>query len=111
MFTRTVSKALLASAAAGLVTFAVAPAHAELNVPRSVAVPFGDLDLKTDVGQKRLMKRIAYAAETVCGPADTLSYHSRRLVAECRGETIASANQGLVEVFAQAGTTIRVAAN
>lgn len=111
MFTRTVSKALLASVAAGLVTFAVAPAHAELGKSRSVAVYFGDLDLATDTGKTRLNKRIAFAAETVCGPVDTLSYHSKRAAADCQSDAIETANRGMVEVFAQAGASIRVAAN
>jgi UrcA family protein len=111
MFTRTASKALLASVAAGLATFAVAPAQAEINAPRSVAVPFTDLDLKTEVGQSRLKKRIAFAAEIVCGPVDTLSYHSRQAVGACRTGAIDSASRGMVEVFADAGSTIRVTAN
>lgn len=111
MFTRTASKALMASIAAGLVTFAMTPAHAELGAPRSVAVPFNDLDLKTEVGQARLMKRIAFAAETVCGPVDKLSYFSRRSSVACQDRAISNASRTMVEVFAQAGSTIRVAAN
>ena len=111
MFTLTASKALMASIAAGFVTFAVAPAHAELGAPRSVAVSFNDLDLKSDAGQARLTKRIAFAAETVCGPVDKLSYFSRRAVDACQDFAISNAKRTMVEVFAQAGTTIRVAAN
>ena len=111
MFARTVSKALLASVAAGLVTFAISPAQAELNAPRSVVVRYSDLDLKSDLGRSRLNKRIAFAAETVCGPADELSYYSRMSTAACEDRAIANASRGLVEVFANAEGTIRVAAN
>ena len=111
MLTRTVSKALLASVAAGLVTFAMAPAHAEIGAPRSVVVRYSDLDLTSENGQARLHKRIAFAAETVCGPADMLNYQSRYATAACENDAIARANRGMVQVFAQAGGTIRVSAN
>ncbi|HYZ47279.1 MAG TPA: UrcA family protein [Sphingomonas sp.] len=110
MFTRTAAKALLASVAAGLVTFAAIPAHAEIGAPRSVLVRYSDLDLTSETGKARLNKRIAFAAETVCGPADMLSYQSRMATAACQSDAIASANRGLVEVFAQAGRPIRVSA-
>jgi UrcA family protein len=111
MFTRHVAKDLLASVTAGLVTFAVSPAQAELDAPRSVLVRYGDLDLKSDAGRATLDKRIAFAAGTVCGPADGLSYSSRRSVAACEERAIANASRGLVEVFASAQGEIRVAAN
>jgi UrcA family protein len=111
MFTRTVSKALLASVAAGLVTFAMGPAHAEIGAPRSMVVRFGDLDVGSASGKAVLAKRIAFAAETVCGPADQFSYYSRKSTAACQSDAIANANRGLVEVFANAGTELRVAAN
>ena len=105
------SRALLASVTAGLVTFAISPAQAELNAPRSVVVRYSDLDLKSDAGRSRLNKRIAFAAETVCGHADDLSYYSRMSTAACEDRAIANASRGLVEVFANAEGTIRVAAN
>jgi len=110
MFTRFVSKALLASVAAGLSTFAIAPAHAELGAPRSVEVRYADLDLKSETGRERLKRRVAFAAEIVCGPADRLSYHSRNSVAACQDDAIANASQTMVQVFAQAGGAIRVTA-
>lgn len=110
MFTRTISKALLASVAAGLVTFAVAPAGAELGAPRSVAVSYTDLDLSSSYGKGILKKRIAFAAQTVCGPVDRLSYYSVKSVAACEENAIANATRGMVEVFAERGSTIRVSA-
>lgn len=111
MFAPHISKALLASVTAGLVTFALSPAQAQMSAPRSVLVRYSDLDLKSDAGRTRLNKRIAFAAGTVCGPADTLSYDSRHNVAACEDRAIANASRGLVEVYASAEGTIRVAAN
>lgn len=111
MFTRFIPKALLASAAAGLATFALTPAQAELGAPRSVIVSYADLDLSSDSGRNQLKRRVAFAAETVCGPADRLSYHSKKAVGACQDNAIANASRGMVEVFANAKGTIRVAAN
>lgn len=115
MLTHSLSKTLLASLTAGIATFALTPAaHAEISKPRSVVVSYGDLDLNTATGKARLDRRIAYAAGTVCGPADMLSYESRMATAACESDAIANANRGLVQVFADAsagagGGTLRVA--
>jgi UrcA family protein len=111
MLNRFISKGLLASAAAGLATFAMTPAHAGLGAPRSIAVSYADLDLKSDDGRDQLKRRVAFAAETVCGPADTFSYFSKKSVAACQDRAITNASRGMVEVFATAQGTIRVAAN
>lgn len=108
---RLFAKALLASATAAAATFALAPAHAELNAPRVAEVRFGDLDLATTDGKARLQRRIAYAAETVCGPADQSSYHSRMSVLGCQDQAIADAGRAMVSVFAANETAVRVAAN
>ena len=113
MLTNTLSKALLASIAAGVATFATVPAQAETSRPQSVLVSYADLDLKSENGVSRLKKRIAFAAETVCGPADMLNYQSRMATAACEADAIAGANRGMVEVLADAsaatGGGIRVA--
>lgn len=111
MFSRFAMKALFASTAAAAATLAIAPAHAALGAPRSVAVSYTDLDLKTETGKAQLKRRVAYAAETVCGPADTLSYHSKKNVAACQDRAVANASRAMVEVFAQAGAELRIAAN
>lgn len=108
---RLFAKALLASTLAASATFAVAPAHADSSAFRSVAVRYADLDLKSQAGKATLERRIAFAAETVCGPADTLSYHSRRSVAGCEARAIANAGRATVDVIAAAESTLRVAAN
>jgi UrcA family protein len=111
MFTRHISKALLASVAAGLVTFAMTPAQAQLSEQRSVRVSFADLNLKSDAGREHLARRISNAADQVCGSADIRDFNGSEAVKLCRNDAIATANRGLVEVFAQAGNSIRVAAN
>lgn len=108
---RLFAKALLASTLAAGATFAVAPVHAESTGVRSVAVRYADLDLKSQAGKDTLQRRIAFAAGTVCGPADTLSYHSRQSVASCEARAIANAGRATVDVIAAAESTLRVAAN
>jgi UrcA family protein len=111
MFARHISKALLASVVAGIATFSISPAQAEMNAPRSVVVRYNDLNLDNESGRTTLNKRIAFAAQTVCGHADELSYYSRMSTAACEDRAIANASRGLVQVFASAKGTIRVAAN
>lgn len=110
MFTRFTAKALLASLTAGFVTFAVAPAHAQSDAPRSVSVFFGDLNLKSDAGKAHLARRINVAAREVCGSADVRDFNGMEAMKNCRNEAIATANRGLVEVFAKAETALLVAA-
>lgn len=108
---RLFAKALLASTLAAGATLAFAPAHAELNTPRSVAVRYADLDLKSDAGKARLHKRVAYAAERVCATPDTGSFYSRQSTEDCQQRAIAGAGRAMVQVLASAETTFRVAAN
>lgn len=56
-----IKRTLIFAAALGTM-LAVQPALAE-----SIAVPFNDLDLSTEAGQKELDKRIEVAARKVCG--------------------------------------------
>ena len=87
---------------------------AELN---SVRVPYGDLDLASISGQDKLQGRIAYAAQTVCGPADHRDMLFTQAVGECRKGTVAdaqpayqaavaSARRGTVEVLAGAALIV-----
>jgi UrcA family protein len=101
MFTRTATKALIASIAAGVATFAMSPAHAQVE-SRSKTVYFGDLDISSSAGQATLSRRIATAARQVCGSADVRDIKGNLDVKNCRKEAIASANRGTVQVFADA---------
>lgn len=108
---RLFARALIASVAAGVATLALSPARAESDLPRSVAVSFADLNLKSDAGKARLERRIALAAATVCGPVDRLSMSDRRTNDDCRSRAIANAGRAMVEVVEGARNSIRVAAN
>lgn len=110
MFTRFASLAVASALTAALVS-ASAPAHADLGAPRSMTVAHGDLDLSTETGRARLSRRVAFAAETVCGPADDRSYYSRKSIAACQNDAIAAAQPAMVSVFADAGATLIVAAD
>lgn len=107
---RLFAKAFIASVAAGVATLAFTPAHAETE-GRSVTVSFADLNLSSDAGKARLERRIATAAATVCGPVDRLSLTDRRTNDDCRQRAIANAGRAMVEVVANARSSIRVAAN
>lgn len=112
MFTRTATKALLASAAAGFATFMLMPAaHAEIGAPRTMKVRYSDLNLSTDAGKAQLDRRISYATEVVCGPADTLSYNSMKDVGACQSFAVGNAHRAVVTVLAERKGEIRVAAN
>ncbi|MBW8755818.1 MAG: UrcA family protein, partial [Sphingomonadales bacterium] len=76
----------------------------------SVRVSYADLNLASDFGRDRLQSRIAFAAETVCGPADHRDVPFMQEVRECRSGTVAdaqpayqaavnSARRGTVEVL------------
>lgn len=112
MLTRNVSKALLASAAAGFATFMLMPAaHAEIGAPRTMLVHYDDLNLASVSGKARLQKRISYAAGVVCGPADELSQSSLKDVGDCQARAISNAGRAMVTVLAERKGEIRVAAN
>lgn len=108
---RLFTKAFIASVAAGVATLALTPAHAEMGAPHSVTVSFADLDLNSSAGKARLERRIATAAREVCGPVDQLSYSDRRSNEACKQDAIARAGRAMVEVVANARTSVRVAAN
>lgn len=112
MFTHAVSKAILASAAAGFATFMLTPAaHAEIGAPRTMLVHYDDLNLASASGKARLQNRISYAASVVCGPADELSQSSLKDVGACEARAISNAARAMVTVVASREGTIRVAAN
>lgn len=52
-------------------------------VTRSIAVPYGDLDLSTQAGAEQLYSRLRGAARSVCGPRDARVMYLRRAWARC----------------------------
>jgi UrcA family protein len=88
----------------------VAPTVSQAADTNSVRVSYADLNLASDSGRDSLQSRIAFAAETVCGPADHRDVPFTQDVRECRVNTIAdaqpafqaavnSARHGTVEVL------------
>ena len=50
----------------------------------SIAVPYGDLDLRSDSGVKRLDTRIRHAIESICGNSGTETLLlTKRIVRKC----------------------------
>jgi len=103
-------KTLPALAALLAASALVAPTVGQAAETNSVRVSYADLNLTSDFGRNSLQNRIAFAAETVCGPADLLREPFTQKVRECRTATIAdvqpayqaavnSARRGTVEVL------------
>ena len=103
-------KTLPALAALLAASALLAPTASQAAETNSVRVSYADLNLTSDFGRDRLQSRIAYAAETVCGPADHRDVPFAQKVRECRTATIAdvqpayqaavnSARHGTVEVL------------
>jgi UrcA family protein len=52
-------------------------------VTRSIAVPYGDLDLSVQAGAEQLYSRLRGAARSVCGPREARVMELRRAWARC----------------------------
>lgn len=68
----------------------------------SVRVSYADLNLASNVGEARLERRIAFAAEMVCDSADTRDLAFRRAVKECRSGAISDAQPAFQAAVAAA---------
>lgn len=75
-----------AAIAAGMLTFATAPAFA---AERSVEVRFADLDLTTENGASALQQRVKRAVTRVCGRADVRDLVEMQDVKRCRSDASA----------------------
>lgn len=97
--------AAAAAVAASVVTLGIgtAPAHAETV---NVAVRYGDLDLSSAQGAATLDRRIARAAETICGPSSRVNQFK---VQSCRRTVIASAQKDVRLVQAKQSSTVLAA--
>lgn len=80
--------ALAALAAAGALLVPTLGHAAERS---SVRVSYADLNLASHVGQTKLQRRIAFAAETVCDTADARDFNFMQVVKECRTGAVADA--------------------
>jgi UrcA family protein len=88
MFVRSTSLAA-AAVAAGLLTLGLAAAPAVAQPVETVLVSYADLDLASQIGRQRLDRRIAYAAEQVCGGYSPVELRWAAAVRACQFETIA----------------------
>ena len=64
------------------------------DVP-SVTVRYADLDLTTEEGAQALYRRIRFAAQAVCPPADSLDLARLALTRSCQEQAIARAVQAV----------------
>ena len=90
-------KTLPALAALVAASALLTPTVSQAAETDSVRVSYADLNLATGFGQDRLQTRIAFAAETVCGPADHRDVPFAQKVRECRTNTIADAQPAYQE--------------
>jgi len=88
MFVRSTSLAS-AAVAAGLLTLGLAASPAVAQPVETVLVSYADLDLASQIGRQRLDRRIAYAAEQVCGSFSPIELRWAAAVRSCQFETIA----------------------
>ena len=88
MFVRSTSLAA-AAVAAGLLSLGFAAAPAMAQPVDTVLVSYADLDLASQIGRERLDRRIAGAAEQLCGEYDAVQLRWAAAVRACQSETIA----------------------
>lgn len=114
MFVRSSVLAAAAVAALALNLATVAPALAQSAT--SIEVSYQDLNLTSSAGREILDRRIANAAEQLCGEARPIELTLNAAVQACQAETIAqtqaqrdaAVRYGTVQVIAQADPVVRV---
>ena len=89
---------------AGIVDFTVAAAPTLAMAPASVAVGYADLNLSSAAGREILDRRIANAAERLCGYAHPLELGWTAAVEACRAETIAATEPQRNAALGRSGT-------
>lgn len=96
---------------AGLIK--AAPALAETPVQQGgivvSLVHTSDLNLGTATGQRQLDQRLANAARHVCGAASDVDLEGKKLVRECRKDTLAKAQAQKASILAAAERGVAVA--
>ena len=83
------------------------PGGTEPNISR---VWTGDLDLRSEAGQRKLELRLARAAREVCGTASDVDVVGKNEVRKCRDETLAKAREQGETLAAARGEVIAVTA-
>lgn len=95
-------KTLPALAAVTFAAALVVPTVSQAQEQASARVSYADLDLAKGLGQHELQRRIAFAASTVCGPADQRDLNYWRAVSDCRSGAIADAQPAYEAAVARA---------
>jgi UrcA family protein len=95
-------KPLSALAALAVATALLVPTVSQAAERTSARVSYADLDLATGLGQHKLQRRIAFAAQTVCDPTDGVDLKFLRAVGECRSGAIADAQPAYQAAVAHA---------
>ena len=67
------------------------PAFAQGTERATAEVHFGDIDLTSQAGVEQLNRRIAHAADTVCGRPDVRQLKERSAASKCRESALADA--------------------
>jgi UrcA family protein len=75
---------------------------AEPFATRTVAIPYGDLDLGSSAGRASLDHRIRHGVRAACGEASPSDLAGRKLIAACRDDLTASLVAKRDAVFASA---------
>ena len=88
MFVRSTSLAA-AAVAAGVLTLGLAATPVAAQPVETVLVSYADLDLGSQIGRERLDRRIAGAAEQLCGGYSPNQLRWAAAVRACQFETIA----------------------
>ena len=91
-----------ALAAFGVAAALLVPTASQAEEPDLVRVPYGDLNLLASFDQAKLQRRVAFAAQVVCGPADHRDVPFLQKVGECRRATIADAQPSVQEAINRA---------
>jgi len=110
---------VLCAAGAMLIVSGAPAGAAAIEAGDSVAVHFGDLDLKTDRGLKTLHRRISRAADQACGDYDVRDLKRVAAVRACRSYAMGNADKEVElavaaaqrgEGYASAGSSLKVRA-
>lgn len=76
---------------AAAIAFSATPAFADPQTPASITVRSDDLDLNSERGAARMLRRIERAANIVCGASVAATYSGQRdEYRTCRAATIAA---------------------
>lgn len=100
-------KFLLLAAVAAIPVISSASAATRSSGEPTQVVSFADLDLGTERGARTLERRIAVAAEALCGSVSDMDPEGRNIIRRCRQAVKARASAERVRATAPAAGTER----